>query len=102
MRKYLLVLALLLSLNACQATQDALTLKKKPSSDEFLVEKKSPLVLPPSYGELPLPSEENTNYKEKDNDDIKIVVGNKKLEIDVPIKNSKPTSLEQSVLEKIK
>ena len=40
MRKYLLVLALLLSLNACQATQDALTLKKKPSSDEFLVEKK--------------------------------------------------------------
>ena len=89
-------------LNNCQGIRDNLSLKKKVNSDEFLVQKKSPLVLPPSYGELPLPSEENTNYKEKDNDDIKIVVGNKKLEIDVPIKNSKPTSLEQSVLEKIK
>ena len=28
---------------------------KKKGSDEFLVEKKSPLVLPPSFGELPEP-----------------------------------------------
>ena len=35
--------------------------KKKNSSDEFLVEKKSPLVMPPIYGELPVPSNEKTN-----------------------------------------
>ena len=40
-----------------------LTLKKKSSSDEFLVEKKSPLVLPPNYGELPLPNEDNKKEK---------------------------------------
>ena len=28
---------------------------KKTEVDEFLVEKKSPLVLPPDYGKLPLP-----------------------------------------------
>ena len=36
---------------------------KKKGSDEFLVEKKAPLVLPPSFGELPEPGKkkvENT------------------------------------------
>jgi len=100
MIRFLFVLTLILFLNACQATQDALTLKKKSSGDEFLVEKKSPLVLPPSYGELPLPNEENIKQV-NENNDIKIAIGNEELEIEVPIKNSKPTSLEQSVLEKM-
>ena len=29
--------------------------QKKSNSDEFLVEKKAPLVMPPNYGELPIP-----------------------------------------------
>jgi hypothetical protein len=44
-------------LSSCQSAKDALTLKKKPSRDEFLVEKKSPLVMPPDYGKLPIPEE---------------------------------------------
>ena len=32
-------------------------MKKKSSADEFLVEKKSPLVLPPDYNKLPLPDD---------------------------------------------
>tara|TARA_A100000164_G_C21533441_1_gene597076 strand:- start:345 stop:650 length:306 start_codon:yes stop_codon:yes gene_type:complete len=101
MRKFLIVLIVLFALTACQATKDALTLKKKSSADEFLVEKKSPLVLPPNYGDLPLPNEQTTN-EQSDDEEIKVSLGNDKLKIDVPIKNSKPTSLEQSVLEKIK
>ena len=31
--------------------------QKKSSTDEFLVEKKSPLVMPPDYNELPIPKE---------------------------------------------
>ena len=101
MKKFLIVLIVLFALTACQATKDALTLKKKSSADEFLVEKKSPLVLPPNYGDLPLPNEQTTN-EQSDEQEIKVSLGNDKLKIDVPIKNSKPTSLEQSVLEKIK
>ena len=101
MRKFLIVLIVLFALTACQATKDALTLKKKSSADEFLVEKKSPLVLPPNYGDLPLPNEQTTN-EQSDEEEIKVSLGNDKLKIDVPIKNSKPTSLEKSVLEKIK
>ena len=99
MKKILFIFSILFALTACQATQDALTLKKKNSADEFLVEKKSPLVLPPNYGDLPLPNEENANDQ---SNEIKVSLGDDEIEIDVPIKNSKPTSIEQSVLEKIK
>ena len=102
MKKFLLAVSFFLTLTACQSTKDALTLKKKSSADEFLVEKKSPLVLPPNYGDLPLPDDENTNEDKNKKNDIKVSLGNEKLEIDVPIKNSKPTSLERSILEKIK
>ena len=44
-------------LTACQSVKDGLTLKKKPASDEFLVQKKSHLVLPTNFGELTLTGE---------------------------------------------
>ena len=72
MKKILYIFILLFALAACQATQDALTLKKKNSADEFLVEKKSPLVLPPNYGDLPLPNEENVKEQ---SEEIKVSLG---------------------------
>ena len=99
MKKFLLLLFVFHLLTACQSTKDALTLKKKNSADEFLVEKKSPLVLPPNYGKLPLPSKE---LVENEEDEIKVTLGSSDLNIDETIKNSEPSSLEKSVLEKIK
>ncbi len=99
MKKFLIFILILFFLNACQSAKDALTLKKKASGDEFLVEKKSPLVLPPDYGKLPLPSTET--LKEQKND-IKVTLGNDSLDINETIKNSDPSALEKSVLEKIK
>ncbi len=102
MKNFFYVLIIFFILAACQSAKDALTLKKKPSADEFLVEKKSPLVLPPKYGELPLPDEDIIEENKDENTDVKVTLGGEKIEIDLPIKNSKPTSLEKSVLEKIK
>ena len=48
---------ILLFLNSCGTVAEGLGGSKKKRSDEFLVEKKSPLVLPPSFGELPEPEE---------------------------------------------
>ena len=42
MKKILPLLFLIVFLSSCQSAQDAFTLKKKTSSDEFLVEKKKP------------------------------------------------------------
>ena len=39
--------------------------EKKEGVDEFLIEKKNPLVLPPNYSKLPKPKEENEILDEK-------------------------------------
>ena len=101
MNKILLLIILINFVSGCQSAKDALTLKKKNNSDEFLVEKKSPLVLPPNYGELPVPTDSN-NELDKKNNDIQVTLNNERLKINETIKNSKPSSLEKSVLEKIK
>ena len=39
--------------------------KKADSGEEFLIEKKDPLILPPDYDRLPLPDTKTTNREEK-------------------------------------
>ena len=102
MKKYSLLLTLFFILNACQSMEDALTLKKKNNSDEFLVEKKSPVVLPPNYGELPLPGEKINEDQNSENNEIQVTLNSDEIKINETIKNSTPSSLEKSVLEKIK
>ena len=64
--------------------------------------KKSPLVLPPNYGELPVPNEYKEINNQTKNDQIKISLGQDDITINRTIKNSPPTSLEKSILQKIK
>ena len=100
MKNLFFLIVLFSFLSGCQSTKDALTLKKKNNSDEFLVEKKNPLTKPPDIDELPVPLDQEEN-EESETVDIKKV-----LEID-DTKNTKTISdgdqksLEQSVLEKI-
>ena len=62
MNKINLSLIIIISffLLSCQSIKDGLTGKKSENSDEFLVQKKNPLVLPPKYGELPKPKDGNS------------------------------------------
>ena len=99
---YLIVV--LFSLSACQSVKDGLTGKKKSNSDEFLVKKKNPLVLPPEFDKLPTPKilskKELINEGDIDLKSIitKKVIGTKKK---TKIKKSNGT-LEKNILEKIK
>ena len=97
----ILMLAILIS--SCGTVKDAFTNQKKNSSDEFLVEKKSPLSMPPDYEELPVPK---TLQNQSENDDKKIkslITNNDNIE-DQNIKNSNTQSqnFEQTIIEKIK
>ena len=67
-------------LSNCQGVRDNLSLKKKENSDEFLVQKKNPLVLPPDYDNLPKPNNERkiTNENEKELDLSKIFENSEK------------------------
>ena len=49
----------LIFLTSCQSVKDGLSGKKRENSDEFLVQKKNPLVLPPNFMDLPSPEDED-------------------------------------------
>ena len=101
--KIISIVVLSLILASCQSTKDAFTLKKKNSGDEFLVEKKSPLVMPPDYGALPEPENNNQSKKKSDDNSIKnLIIKNEKNVKDLSVNNSnssQTTSIEKLVLE---
>ena len=95
--KISILLSLILLLSSCGTAKKAFSNQKKNSSDEFLVEKKAPLVMPPDYGELPVP--ENGEISEKRNiNEIEKLIKNDKEEKT----NISSSSLEESLLDKIK
>ena len=53
MKKHILLIFIVSYLQACSSVTEGFKLKKGSTGDEFLVEKKNPLVLPPNFNELP-------------------------------------------------
>tara|TARA_B100000609_G_C17108054_1_gene378254 strand:- start:546 stop:860 length:315 start_codon:yes stop_codon:yes gene_type:complete len=90
---------LMLFFQSCSTIKEGFSSQKKNSTDEFLVEKKSPLVMPPEFNELPEPK--ILNIKESKNDKkIKELISNKSTSTDNSI--SQNENLENSILKKIK
>ena len=102
MNFFLRILLLLFLLSGCNTAKEAFTLQKKNSTDEFLVEKKNPLVVPPDYRELPKPINEKNEKQKVSNDDIKISLGQNDELIEEDLLNSEPSTVEKSILNQIK
>ena len=98
MKKLIIYFLFLAILSSCQAAREGFTLKKKDNSDEFLVEKKNPLTMPPSYDNLPTP--EDFQIKENKKEEEFENIFNSKIETSTVIKTKK-TSIEKSVIDKI-
>ena len=97
----LTLFCLILSFYSCGTIKEGFTNQKKNSSDEFLVEKKSPLVMPPDYNELPTPVMQESQIKEDDSiKDLLIKKDIENLNSNQDFKANK--DLEDSLLEKIK
>ena len=102
MKKITIIFSCLFLLGSCAGVSEGFKLKKKSSVDEFLVEKKSPLVLPPDYGKLPIPQDQVINNNKK-NEEIKSLISNEDNDSSsTGESSSKTTSIEESILEKIK
>lgn len=98
MKKIYIIFIFYFLLANCGGLDDAkkvLRNEKVKSTDEFLVKKKDPLVLPPDYKNIPKPGE-NTLTK-KDDQKIKNILKVEEEETDK--KNS--SSVEDSILKKI-
>ena len=95
---------ILIFLNSCGTVAEGLGGSKKKGSEEFLVEKKSPLVLPPSFGELPEPGkepEENIISEKKDTSDIEDIINQSSSTSASEESDDTKNSIEQSIIKKI-
>ena len=95
---------ILLFLNSCGTIAEGLGGSKKKGSDEFLVEKKSPLVIPPSFGEWPEPGkepEENIISDKKVTSDIEDIINQNSTTSTSKKSDDTKNSIEQSIIKKI-
>ena len=103
MKKSFVIIFLLASFlisTSCQNVKDALSGSKNNNSDEFLVKKKNPLVMPPNYDDLPKPGEtelslDDQDYQGEVKELLKIVENEKKES------SSKNSSIEEFVIKNI-
>jgi len=88
---------LIMSCETMKSIKQGVTGEKVTSTDEFLVKKKDPLVLPPDYENLPTPSERETAQEEFSKFE-------KKLKKNSSSENtsSSESSAEQSILRQIR
>ena len=99
-KSLLLIIISTVLISSCGSVQKAFDPQNKNTSEEFLVEKKSPLSIPPSFEELPVPSNEKVNKENQINNIESLITeesNNEKLET---VESDK--DFEQSILDKIK
>ena len=92
--KFSLMLSIFLNLLACQGVREGLSLKKKEGVEEFLIEKKKPLTVPPDFSNLPQPKDLKDEIKKKDE---KINLNKVLKETNEPKKTISPGDLEKSI-----
>ena len=102
MIRIFLVILIVNFLTGCQSMKDGLTLQKGKGADEFLVEKKNPLVQPPEFGKLPTPSDPNIDENNNDENNVEELLGLENTN-QQPIEfESSSNNIEENILEKIK
>tara|TARA_Y100000996_G_scaffold393540_1_gene357157 strand:- start:638 stop:955 length:318 start_codon:yes stop_codon:yes gene_type:complete len=102
--KYLKIIILLnisLFFISCGVLKDGFSNQKKNNSDEFLVEKKAPLVMPPDYKDLPEPTTNQKTAKTKNSSIKSLLLKEGTTDNDNSTDNT-DKKLEESLLEKIK
>ena len=99
--KLFILFNIILFLTSCGSVKEGFSNQKKNNSDEFLVEKKSPLIMPPDYNELPVPKEENLVTESNENE-IKSLISKTKNDKIVDNVDEKNKTFEELLLKKIK
>jgi len=98
MHRKISYILLFIFLTSCSDTlgsvKRGLTGAKAEGGDEFMIEKKDPLILPPDFENLPTPDDRITAKEE-------ISILEKRLEDSIEENSSTPSSVEQSILKKI-
>ena len=96
------IIVILITVQSCGTIKEGFKSQKKNSTDEFLVEKKSPLVMPPDFDKLPMPNseiDENSSLNADSSKNIEKLITNG-AEIDSSLEQNK--NFENLIIDQIK
>ena len=99
--KIFFLLNLIIYLSSCGSIKKGFSNQKKNNNDEFLVEKKAPLVMPPNYDELPVPQSDINQKNSVENEFKKLILEDDEKNINNSNVNENK-NFETSIIEKIK
>ena len=100
---FLIFIFIFAALTSCGAVKEGFSMQKKDNKDEFLVQKKSPLIMPPDFDELPEPTTNVRSEEEEEENEIKeLIVTTKKENTTSDSSKNMSGKLEESLLEKIR
>ena len=100
--KLIVILFFIIFLSSCSTVKEGFKNQKKNNTDEFLVQKKSPLVMPPNYKELPIPKISNNEFDKKENEIQTLINKEKKEDVDYVDLEGDFKKLEKNLIEKIR
>ena len=101
MKTIIFITFLTFLLSSCESLKEAgqvLRNEKVKNTDEFLVKKKEPLILPPNYEKIPEPGSINKT-ETQDKDKIKKILKSSKTDQQ---KTNRSGSIEKSIIDKIR
>ena len=101
MKKFILLILIFAYLQGCSSVSEGFKLKKGNTGDEFLVEKKNPLVLPPKFNELPEPGKSRIS-ETNNQDSFEGKILNTNIENKNQKENNTANSTEELILKNIK
>ena len=90
-------------LYSCTTMKKGFESQRKKSTDEFLVEKKQPLIMPPDFEKLPIPEENQKNInQEKINQIEELIVNDNSINTNAKRSTNSSQKTENFILDKIK
>ena len=102
--KTLVIILFSILISSCQSTKEALEGKKRSEQgDEFLVQKKNPLAMPPDYEKIPKPGNQEVSPKTfSENNDVKDLLNIEESDsISKKVDDDSSENIESAIIEKI-
>ncbi len=90
------------TVTSCGTVKEGFSMQKKNNSDEFLVEKKSPLLMPPNFNELPIPKTDSVLNSDQKNQIKQLITNSEESDISSENDNNTSGNFEKLLLGKIK
>lgn len=104
-KKLYYILIIFVFLGNCSNVKEGFMNSKKSGTDEFLVQKKQPLTMPPNFEKLPFPSitlEENNDENQKTSSSLEKILKSQSKDTNIDQNQTQINSIESLILKEIK